>query len=457
MVFNALHDQRTGRRTIGHVIKVSVYTHHRRIIGNIQVGLLRVRVPCLSRIHLILHPCHAPRSTHVVLIVGVNAHIAAGNIRRSDIVHQCLTILGCSAAKGLSHAGSQRGCFAGVDGIVVVAGLIGDPAGQLIQVIGKGIAAGGTQIINIRQATAGFQRSDSGIALISTEYCGANLLLGTDTGKTVTQQELCPEFVRQIAVEVAAHHGADRLAAGEILHKVIGVQIAVQIQNTKAMDIIVLRRIVIAQMLAVGAQLIGHVFYGSGGNGTILFCIVNKVTDITAPAAKVAVGHSGRGIGLHGVIGDVHAAEHMDKVYLIPVWQGKLRQTAQRPSRSAVSGILITYILGKFDLFFTSQHGPAAAGILFHAAADVVDDQPRGILAHMLTGIRLCVALQHLQGCQKSTVIIDRYRSCRRFTQYRQIITRRDILGLLRLLQSIIFSRSAALHGLLIGQGALSR
>ena len=405
VILHALHDQRAGGGTVGHIIEVGVHAHHRGIVGNVQLRLLRIGMPGLSGIHLVLHPGHAPGRADIILIVGVNSHIAAGHVRRGNVVYQCLSVLCCGAAQSLGNARSQRGGLAGIHAVIVVAGSVGDHARQLIQIVGKGIAAGCAQIVDIRQPAAGLQSRNSRVALISAEHRRPDLLLGAGAGETAAQQELRPEPIRQAAAEIVAHHRADRLAAGEAAHDVIGVQIAVQVQDAEAMHIVVLRGIVISQVLAVGAQLIGHILHGGGGDGAMLLGIVDQVADIAAPAAKVAVGQGGSGIGLHGVIGNVHAAEHMDKIHLIPVGQGELLQAAQRLSGGAVGGILTGHVIGKVCLFLASQHGPAAAGILFHAAADIVDDQTHRVLAGVLPGIRLRIALQHLQVLKKRLIL----------------------------------------------------
>ena len=87
----------------------------------------------------------------------------------------------------------------------------------------------------------------------------------------------------------------------------------------------------------------------------------------------------------------------MHKVHLVAVGQGEFLQAAQRGSAGAIGRILLRHIGSEICLFLAGQHGPGAAGVFVHAAADVVNDQTHSVLARVLAGIGLCIALQHLQ------------------------------------------------------------
>ena len=307
-------------------------------------------MPGSGSLHLILHASHTPRCTDVVLIVGVNINVATSHIRRGDIVNQRFPVSGRGATQCLGNTGSQRGGLAGIHAVIVVAGLVGDNSRQLIQIVGKCIAAGNAQIPDIRQSAAGFQRGDSRIASIGVEHRRTDLLFSADTGETVSHQKFRTELICEVAIKVTVHDCADCLAVRKIAHNVVGVQIAIQIQNTKAMDIIILGRIVIAQVLSVGAQLVCHILHSGGCKGTVLLCIINKIANVAPPAAKVAIDRRGRCVGLHGVVGDVHTAEHMHKVHLVPIGQGKLRQAPQRAGSGTIGCVLIRHVLGKVGL-----------------------------------------------------------------------------------------------------------
>ena len=362
-------------------------------------------MPGSGSLHLILHASHTPRCTDVVLIVGVNINVATSHIRRGDIVNQRFPVSGRGTAQCLGNTGSQRGGLAGIHAVIVVAGLVGDNSRQLIQIVGKCIAAGNAQIPDIRQSAAGFQRGDSRIASIGVEHRRTDLLFSADTGETVSHQKFRAELICEVAIKVTVHDCADCLAVRKIAHNVVGIQIAIQIQNTKAMDIIILGRIVIAQVLSVGAQLVCHILHSGGCKGTVLLCVINKIANVAPPAAKVTIDRRGRCVGLHGVVGDVHTAEHMHKVHLVPIGQGKLRQAPQRAGSGTIGCVLIRHVLGKVGLLLARQHGPATAGIFFHAATDIVDDQPHCVLPGMLTGICLRIALQHLQIPKKGIIL----------------------------------------------------
>ena len=93
----------------------------------------------LSRIHLIRNPGHAPGRSVVVMIVRVDAHIAAGNIHTCNVVDELLVIPGLCHLDFLGDARSPGGGACGKD---LVAGILVHISGSNVQIVGKGIAAG---------------------------------------------------------------------------------------------------------------------------------------------------------------------------------------------------------------------------------------------------------------------------------------------------------------------------
>ena len=95
---------------------------------------------------------------------------------------------------------------------------------------------------------------------------------------------------------------------------------------------------------------------------------LEKVTDVTGPAAQIC------GALDTGMIGHIHAAKHMGKLYPVTVGQGKRFQLAQSAGAGIVCLVLICNEVNKRSVLLAAEGIPCAGIILFHAGTDVVND-----------------------------------------------------------------------------------
>ena len=107
MVFNAAHNKRSGRAAVAHVIEVRIHTDNGAVIGDIVSRIRGVGVLSRSRRHLIDNTGHLPRGTVIVIVVCVNAYIAARHIGFCDVINDLLIVGGHRHLYLLGYTGSQ--------------------------------------------------------------------------------------------------------------------------------------------------------------------------------------------------------------------------------------------------------------------------------------------------------------------------------------------------------------
>ena len=398
VIFDAFHDKSAGGGSVAHIIEVCVNAHHRAVIGDVMGRVRGIGMLFLRGIHLIRHTGHLPRGAIIIVIVGIDVHIIAGNICRRDVINDLLIILRQSHLDLLRDAGSQRRGRAGEYFEVRIRHLA---ARRLIQVIRKGIAAGLTQIGVYAVGNIGaLQRADALVGAVGIINSRTDILFRRNTAKAVFQKELDPKRIRQILGIVVLHDGADGCAAVQLLQNIERIQIAIQIQNTKG---VYFRRVIEKVFVIAGADLLGHFLYRTGHSA--VGGQLHQVADITGPAAQI------RSILILGVIRHVHRAEHMGKIHRITVRQDKLVQAAKPTGAGSVLRILFRYIAGKCGLFRAAERRPCTGGILLDTAADIVDHKRHGLLCGMLQHIGVCVGFKCCQRGNKITVCGDRFQS----------------------------------------------
>ena len=175
VILNALHNQGTGRRAVAHVVEVSIDTDDSAVVGNIMFRIVRVGMLFLGSIHLIRQASHLPDRGVIVVIVGIDIDIAACNVRSREIINNLLIILRQSHFHFLLNAGSQYGGGAGKDLVIIVFQL---SLCRFVEVIGKSIAAGTTQIgIDTIRKVAAFQSPDALVSVIGIIDRSANVIL----------------------------------------------------------------------------------------------------------------------------------------------------------------------------------------------------------------------------------------------------------------------------------------
>ena len=341
-------------------------------------------MPCFCGIHLITNSRHFPYRGIVVSIICIDIDIAACDIRCCKIIYDLLVIFRESHFGFLLNAGCQHGRGAGKNLVIVVFQL---SLRRFMQIVGKSVAAGATQIgvDTTRQITA-FQCADTLIAAIGVIHRGTDVVLCRDTVKAVIQEEFCACSIGQVRRKVIFHNRTDRYTAADLLQDIKSIKISVQIQNAERVGI---RCIIKKILIVIGPDLLGHFFNGSGYTG--ISRELEQVADITGPASEVCR------ILVSGMIGHIHRTEHMRKVYLIAIWQSKNIEAAQSNSVGIVFCILLGYIAGKSRVFRTTESCPCTGRVFFYAAAYVIDDKCCWIFAGMFTGVSISISLKGSQ------------------------------------------------------------
>ena len=297
MILHALHDQRTLRRSVCHVVEVCIDAHNRGVILNISVICLRSR-------HLISHAGHAPRRCVVVLVVCINLHIVASDIHCCRVIDDLFVVRRQGVRDVLLHTGSKGRILAGEDGIIGVARLTANLVTcQLPEVVGKGVAAGGAQVAEIRQAAVSLQQGNCGISRICRVNRRTKGALCLAVRKAVLSEVGRTVRVRQRAGEIALHQRTDRLAAGQLGDEVVGVHIAAEVHDAEGRVLIIINAKVVVQ------NFLGHGFHFGGGQ--LAVGVLHQINDVTGPAAIVQCGY-----GLAVIVGQIHRGEHVRELHL---------------------------------------------------------------------------------------------------------------------------------------------
>ena len=227
MILDTLHDQRPLRRTVCHVVEVRIDTHNRRVVFNVSMF-------GRGRCHLVSHTGHTPGGGVVVLVVGVNLHVVAVDVNRRSIVDNLLIIRRQRIGDVLLHTGSKGRILAGEDGIIGVARLTANLVTcQLPKVVGKGVAAGGAQVAEIRQAAVSLQQGNCVISRICRVNRRTKGALCLAVRKTVLSEVGRTVSVRQRTGKVALHQRTDGLVAGQVGDEIVGIQITAEIIQVK--------------------------------------------------------------------------------------------------------------------------------------------------------------------------------------------------------------------------------
>ena len=208
VIFDTLHDQSTAGGTGGHVVEVCIDTDHRIVVLHIVRRVGRIGVALLGRSHLVRYAGHGPALARIVgMIIGVDAHIIAGNISGRNVVNDLLVVLGQRIVDRLRHAGSNCRCIRREHRVVRIIRLrVGVGFGIRIRVdrvgavgvtckvkeiICKSVAARFTQRLIARkvgQRIGALQRTDQGIPGIGAQNLAPDTVLGDHAAQTVGQE-----------------------------------------------------------------------------------------------------------------------------------------------------------------------------------------------------------------------------------------------------------------------------
>ena len=432
MILDTIHDQRAAGGTGGHVVEVSVDTDHCIVVLDVVCRIGRIGMTLLSRRHLIGHAGHCPALARiVVVIIGVDAHILPGDIRRGNVVDDLLVVLGQCIVDRLRHTGRDRrrvrrkhrivGIIrlrlglriridrVGINGIRAV-GI----ASQIKQIIRKCIAAGLAQrlaIGQICQRVRALQRTDQGIPGIDAQDLAPDTVFGDHAAQTVGQEVGSAACVCKPCGKVVLNDRAQRhTAAVHLRCEIERIHVAIEVRISEGVTHTVECAVIYTEVFCtnVGGKRIDVSLRGIYLVSDIhVFGAVHQICNVTGPTAHVGTSlNNSIRHALHlGVIGHIHCAKHMAKVNFIAIGQCEVAQVLQCRSRGIVRGILLGNIGGKGSILLAADHFPSAGGVPLHACTDIVDDQRIGILTSIFFRIGLGIAFQNLETGKECCIV----------------------------------------------------
>ena len=391
---SAVHHKGAAHAAVGHVVEVGVGGDHSVVVFDVICRIIRIGVLRLGIVELLRDAHHLILVALAVAVVGENGHVAARDIRRGEIVDQLLVVSGHGHLHFMGHAGGDGGSLTGEHGIIRV---FQPGGGRQIEVIRKRVAAGLADIgIHTLIKICALQGVDALVAAVDLKNGIADIRSGLDAAETVLQEEGGAEAVIELRREVAAHDGADGLAAAQAAENVERIEVSVKVLDAEGMGAWI---VIEEQMLVVRADLLRHLFHGAAH--AVVLAELHEVADVARPAAEIGSGL------VAGVIGHVHAAEHVGEFHLIAVREREFSEVFEAARIRAVQGILLRHIAGEGGLFLTAEGIPGAGIVLLHTGADKVDHQRSRVLSRMLAGIGVSVLLQLDERREKRAVIRD--------------------------------------------------
>ena len=429
VVFDTLHDQSTAGGTGGHVVKVCIDTDDRIVVFHIVRRVGRIGVALLGRSHLVGYAGHGPALARIVgMIIGVDAHIIAGNISGRNVVNDLLVVLGQRIVDRLRHAGSDRRRIRREHRVVCIIRLrVGfgirirvDRVGtvritrKVKEIICKSVAARFTQrfiVGKIGQRIGALQRTDQGIPGIGTHNLAPDTVLGDHAAQAVGQKVGSAACICKPCGEVVLNDRAQRNTATVHLRcEIESIHIAIEIRIGEGVIHTVECAVIYTEVSCtnVGGKRIDVSLRGIHLVSDIhVFGAVHQICNVTGPTAHVGTSpNNSIRHALHlGVIGHIHCAKHMAKVNFIAIGQCEVVDVLQRRGRSVVRGILLGNVGGEGSVLLAADHFPSAGGIPLHACTDIVDDQRIGILTDIFFRIGLGIAFQNLEAGKECRIV----------------------------------------------------
>ena len=431
VVFDTLHDQRAAGSAGRHVVEVRIHADHGIVMLHIIRRIGRIGMPLLGRRHLVRYTGHGPALARIVgVIIGVDAHILPGDIRRGNVVNDLLVVLGQRIVDRLRHAGSDRCRIRREHRVVRIIRLRvgvgfgirirGDRVGavgvtcKVKEIICKSVAARFTQRLIARkvgQRIGALQRTDQGIPGIGAQNLAPDTVLGDHAAQTVGQEVGSTACICKPCGEVVLDDRAQsHTAAIHLRCEIERIHVTIEVRVGEGVIHTVERAVIHAEVSCtnVGSKRIDVSLRGIYLVSDIhVFGAVHQIRNVTGPAAHVGTSlNNSIRHALHlGVIGHIHCAKHMAKVNFIAIGQCEVAQVLQRRSRSVVRGILLGNVGGEGSILLAADHFPSAGGVPLHACTDIVDDQRIGILTGIFFRIGLGIAFQNLEAGKECRIV----------------------------------------------------
>ena len=398
VVFDTLHDQRAAGSAGRHVVEVRIHADHGIVMLHIIRRIGRIGMPLLGRRHLVRYTGHGPALARIVgVIIGVDAHILPGDIRRGNVVNDLLVVLGQRIVDRLRHAGSDRCRIRREHRVVCIirlrvgfgirirvnrVGAVGVTC-KFKEVIRKSVAARFTQrliIGKVSQRIGALQCTNQSIAGIGAQDFAPDTVLGDHAAQTVGQEVGSAACVCKLCGEVVLNDCAQSNTATVHLRcEIERIHIAIEIRIGERVIHTVERTVIYTEVSCanVGGKSIDVSLRGIHLVSDIhVFGAVHQICNVTGPTAHVGTSlNNSICHALHlGVIGHIHCAKHMAKVNFISIGQCEVVDVLQCRSRSVVRGILLRNVGGEGSVLLAADHFPSAGGVPLHACTDIVDD-----------------------------------------------------------------------------------
>ena len=389
----------------------------------------RIGMPLLGRSHLVGYAGHGPALARIVgMIIGVDAHIIAGNISGRNVVNDLLVVLGQRIVDRLRHAGSDRRRIRREHRVVCIIRLrvgfgirIGvDRVGtvritrKVKEIICKSVAARFTQRLivgKVGQRIGALQRTNQGISGIGAQNLAPNTVLGDHAAQTVGQEVGSAACICKPCGEVVLNDRAQcHTAAVHLRCEIERIHVAIEVRIGKGVIHLVERAVIYTEVSCakVGGKRIDVSLRGIYLVSDIhVFGAVHQIRNVTGPTAHVGTSlNNSIRHALHlGIIGHIHRAKHMAKVNFIAIGQCEVVDILQRRGRSVVRGILLGNVGGEGSILLAADHFPSAGGVPLHACTDIVDDQRIGILTSIFFRIGLGIAFQNLEAGKECRIV----------------------------------------------------
>ena len=427
VVFDTLHDQRAAGSAGRHVVEVRIHADHGIVMLHIIRRIGRIGMPLLGRRHLVRYTGHGPALARIVgVIIGVDAHILPGDIRRGNVVNDLLVVLGQRIVDRLRHAGSDCCRIRREHRVVCIirlrvgfgirvnrVGAVGVTC-KVKEVIRKSVAARFTQrliIGKVSQRIGALQRTNQSIAGIGAQDFAPDTVLGDHAAQTVSQEVGSTACICKPCGEVVLDDRTQsHTAAIHLRCEIERIHVAIEVRVGEGVIHTVERAVIHAEVSCanVGSKCIDISLRGIYLVSDIhVFGAVHQIRNVTGPTAHVGTSlNNSIRHALHlGVISHIHCAKHMAKVNFIAIGQCEIAQVLQCRSRGVVRGILLGNIGGKGSILFAADHFPSAGGVPLHACTDIVDDQRIGILTSIFFRIGLGIALQNLEAGKECRIV----------------------------------------------------
>ena len=400
-----MHQQQAAGFASSHVIAGAVNGGHDLEVGDVQFRGF-VAVQCLGVVGLIQNARQSPAFGITASVVDHHVHVRAGNVAAGNVEYHLLVIRRSRVIDLHLNTGRQLIVFAVEHRQVGILGRVDEVAGQSAQVIREGIAAGLTHIVQIggNEVTGAFQGGNGLVAKVRIVHRVTHRLTGCNAAETILQQIISTEHIIQVGGEVAVEQRAHRAGAVgrgvQVLHDIVGVQVAVHVGLSKQVAV----REALAQQ--VFADVVNHrlevtqdlVQLAPGG---VQVGGAQQVNQVASPAANVGVV-----LAAIVVVGDVHGAEHVAKVHTVTIRQLEFLQVLQTADHQQLLAFslfavelvfLLSNVLGKASILVAGHDTPGTGVVTLNAGTDVLDDQHHRILAGVLAGVLYSPLFQHRQ------------------------------------------------------------